>query len=112
MLGAGGRLPVPNGLENGGALFLLGARASARLNKRCLCDECAIAEVGVWRDGGLCGDSFLLLLFSIAGGSGLAFRRSCELELVNLSPRIRELLGMANLLSVFENYGRYGSRLP
>jgi anti-anti-sigma factor len=36
----------------------------------------------------------------------------CELELMNLSPRIRELLGMANLLSVFENYGRYGTRLP
>ena len=37
---------------------------------------------------------------------------SCTLQLVNLSPRIRELLGMANLLSVFENCGRYGTRLP
>jgi anti-sigma B factor antagonist len=37
---------------------------------------------------------------------------SCQLQLVNLSPRIRELLGMTNLLSVFESCGRYSTRLP
>jgi anti-anti-sigma factor len=37
---------------------------------------------------------------------------SCQLQLVNLSPRIRELLGMTNLLSVFESCGRYGTRMP
>ena len=37
---------------------------------------------------------------------------SCELQLVNLSPRIRELLNITNVLSVFENCGRYGTRLP
>jgi anti-anti-sigma factor len=34
----------------------------------------------------------------------------CELQLVNLSPRIRELLGMSHLLSVFEACGRQGTR--
>jgi anti-anti-sigma factor len=37
---------------------------------------------------------------------------NCELQLVNLSPRIRELLNITNVLSVFENCGRYGTRLP
>jgi len=36
----------------------------------------------------------------------------CELQLLNLKPRIRELLSMANLLSVFEMCGRNGTRLP
>jgi anti-anti-sigma factor len=34
------------------------------------------------------------------------------LEVVNLSPRVRELFGMTNLLSVFEACGRYGARMP
>jgi anti-anti-sigma factor len=37
---------------------------------------------------------------------------NCRLELVNLSPRIRELLSMTNLLSVFETTGRSGFRMP
>jgi anti-sigma B factor antagonist len=37
---------------------------------------------------------------------------SCELQLVNLSPHIRELLSLTNVLSVFEACGRYGTRLP
>ena len=36
----------------------------------------------------------------------------CELQLLNLSPRIRELLGMTNVLAVFEMCGRNGVRLP
>jgi anti-anti-sigma factor len=36
----------------------------------------------------------------------------CELQLVNLSPRIRELLSLTNVLSVFESSGRYGTRMP
>ena len=36
----------------------------------------------------------------------------CELELVNLSPRIRELLSLTNVLSVFEACGRSGARIP
>jgi anti-anti-sigma factor len=36
----------------------------------------------------------------------------CELQLVNLSPRIRELLSLTNVLSVFESCGRYGTRMP
>lgn len=34
-----------------------------------------------------------------------------SLEVINLSPRVRELFGLTNLLSVFETCGRYG-RLP
>ena len=36
----------------------------------------------------------------------------CELQLLNLSPRIRELLSITNVLSVFETCGRTGMRLP
>jgi anti-anti-sigma factor len=36
----------------------------------------------------------------------------CELQLYNLSPRIRELLSITNVLSVFETCGRAGVRLP
>ncbi len=37
---------------------------------------------------------------------------SCQLQLVNLSPRIRALLSLTNVLSVFETYGRCGTHLP
>jgi len=35
----------------------------------------------------------------------------CGLELINFSPRIRELLGIANLLSVFEVCGEHRIKL-
>lgn len=34
------------------------------------------------------------------------------LEVINLSPRVRELFGLTNLLGVFEACGHYGTRLP
>ncbi|HTS13261.1 MAG TPA: STAS domain-containing protein [Candidatus Limnocylindrales bacterium] len=34
------------------------------------------------------------------------------LDMINLSARIREIFSLANLLSVFETCGRYGTRLP
>ena len=37
---------------------------------------------------------------------------NCQLQLVNLSPRIRALLSLTNVLSVFEAYGRCGTHLP
>ena len=37
---------------------------------------------------------------------------NCQLQLVNLSPRIRTLLSLTNVLSVFEAYGRCGTHLP
>jgi anti-anti-sigma factor len=36
----------------------------------------------------------------------------CELQLHNLSPRIRDILSLANVLSVFEDCGRTGTRCP
>jgi anti-sigma B factor antagonist len=39
-----------------------------------------------------------------------AKKAGCELQLINLSPRIRELLGVTHLLSVFETCGRHGTR--
>jgi anti-sigma B factor antagonist len=36
----------------------------------------------------------------------------CELQLVNLGPRIRELFGMARVLSLFESCGEYNVRMP
>ncbi len=40
-----------------------------------------------------------------------ARKASCELKLVNMSRPIRELLGLTNLLSVFEDVGRTGTRI-
>jgi len=36
----------------------------------------------------------------------------CELQLVNLSQRVRELLGLSNLLSLFTACGEYMTKLP
>lgn len=36
----------------------------------------------------------------------------CELQLVNLNQRIRDLLGLANLLSLFTACGQYMTKLP
>ena len=36
----------------------------------------------------------------------------CELQLVNLNQRIRELLGLTNLLSVFSACGHYMTKMP
>ena len=41
-----------------------------------------------------------------------AKKAECEFGLVNLSKQVRELLGMSNLLSVFEACGTPGVRLP
>ena len=41
-----------------------------------------------------------------------ARRAGCELRLVNFNKRIRELLGMTNLLAVFEACGQYFTRMP
>ncbi len=40
-----------------------------------------------------------------------ARKENCDLRLVNFSKRVRELLGMTNLLSVFEDCGQYGVRM-
>jgi anti-anti-sigma factor len=36
-----------------------------------------------------------------------AKKAGCELQLINLSKRVRELLGLTHLLSVFETTGQY-----
>jgi anti-sigma B factor antagonist len=36
----------------------------------------------------------------------------CDLSLINLNKQIRELLGLTNLLSVFESCARNGIRMP
>jgi anti-sigma B factor antagonist len=36
----------------------------------------------------------------------------CDFELINLGKRIRQLLGVANLLSVFTTCGEFGIRIP
>ncbi len=38
-------------------------------------------------------------------------KTNCELQLINLSKKVQELLGMTNLLSVFESCGQYGNRM-
>jgi len=41
-----------------------------------------------------------------------ARRANCELRLINFNKRVRELLGMTNLLSIFEACGQYFTRMP
>lgn len=41
-----------------------------------------------------------------------ARRAGVELQLINLSQRVRELLGITNLLSIFESCGQYIVRMP
>ncbi|MGC1904216.1 MAG: STAS domain-containing protein [Candidatus Acidiferrum sp.] len=38
--------------------------------------------------------------------------RGCKLELINVSQAMRTLLSMTNLLSLFEDAGRYGGKIP
>jgi anti-anti-sigma factor len=38
--------------------------------------------------------------------------RGCKIELINISPALRTLLSMSNLLSLFEPVGRCGSKFP
>jgi anti-anti-sigma factor len=38
--------------------------------------------------------------------------RGCKVELINVSPALRTLLSMTNLLSLFEQAGRFGGKLP
>jgi len=46
-------------------------------------------------------------LGTIVGLYVSARRASCDLRLINFNKRVRELLGMTNLLSVFEACGQY-----
>jgi len=41
-----------------------------------------------------------------------AMSSGCDLELVNVGRRIREMLGVTNLLSVFTIVGEHGIRMP
>ena len=41
-----------------------------------------------------------------------AHRANCGLELIKLSRHVRELLGLTNLLSVFESCGQYFTKMP
>jgi anti-anti-sigma factor len=38
--------------------------------------------------------------------------RNCKVELLNVSPALRSLLGATNLLSLFEAAGRHGGKFP
>lgn len=40
-----------------------------------------------------------------------ARKSPCELQLTNLSKKVRDLMGMTNLLSVFESAGQHGTRI-
>src|SRR5580692_6120114 len=62
-----------------------------------------LSELGYMDSSGL---GTLVGLYISAKGA------ACELQLLNLSPRIRELLSITNVLSVFETCGRTGMRLP
>jgi anti-anti-sigma factor len=50
-------------------------------------------------------------LGAIIGVYVTAKKAQCELQLINVSKKIRDLLGMTNLLSVFETSGQFGARM-
>jgi anti-sigma B factor antagonist len=39
-------------------------------------------------------------------------RAGCELRLINFNKRVRELLGITHVLSIFESIGQYNIKLP
>jgi anti-sigma B factor antagonist len=49
-------------------------------------------------------------LGAIIGIYVTAKKAPCELQLINLSKKVHDLLGMTNLLSVFESAGQIGAR--
>jgi len=51
-------------------------------------------------------------LGTIVGVYISAKNTGCVLEIINLSPRVRELFSLTNLLSLFEPCGRYNMRFP
>ena len=50
-------------------------------------------------------------LGAIVGVYVSAKKATCELQLINLSKKIREMLGMTKLLSVFETASQFGTRI-
>ena len=52
------------------------------------------------------GIGSLVTLYVSSGSAGRQF------ELVNLTPQVRKLLGLTNLLSVFEACGQYFTKMP
>ena len=50
-------------------------------------------------------------LGAIIGVYVTAKKSQCELQLVNLSKKVNDLLGMTNMLSVFETAGQFGARI-
>ena len=50
-------------------------------------------------------------LGAIIGVYVTAKKAPCELQLINLSKKVRELLGMTNMLSVFESASHFGTRI-
>jgi anti-anti-sigma factor len=50
-------------------------------------------------------------LGAIIGVYVTAKKSLCELQLINLSKKVRDLLGMTNMLSVFESAGQFGGRM-
>ncbi len=51
-------------------------------------------------------------LGSLVGLYVSAKRASCDFRLINLSKRVRKLLGITHLLSIFEACGQYRIRMP
>jgi anti-sigma B factor antagonist len=50
-------------------------------------------------------------LGAIVGVYVSARKATCELQLINLSKKIREMLGMTKMLSVFETASQFGTRI-
>jgi anti-sigma B factor antagonist len=82
------------------------AHLKAEVKRLLLCKRRVILDLTDLAHMDSSGLGALVALYISAKGA------KCQLQLVNLSPRIRELLAITNVLSVFEAYGRCGTHLP
>ncbi|MGA8183572.1 MAG: STAS domain-containing protein [Terriglobia bacterium] len=77
-----------------------GVRDLLRQSKRVVID---LGDVDYMDSAGL---GTVLYLYASAKTS------HCELQLVNLAPRVRQLFGITNILSLFEPCGEHNIRMP
>jgi anti-sigma B factor antagonist len=91
-----------------GGKLVLGVTGFLYDNVRKLIPECSriVLDLTDLKDMDSMGIGTLVRLYVSAKSAG------CTLELINLGKRIRDLLGVTHLLSVFAICGEQGVRLP
>ena len=91
-----------------GGVLVLGVTGFLYDNVRKLMPECSriVLDLTDLKDMDSMGIGTLVRLYVAAKSNG------CTLELINLGKRIRDLLGVTHLLSIFSICGEQGVRIP